>query len=257
MNNNKPKSSNVLVLAGCMAVLVLVAIFTFKPGGDQPAPPAQTGQAAGDTTPKPTPAADSKLAKAGEAGISWLEASRLPKIEGEVKGGRNPFVDLMLPSKPIVHQGSTPPVVPPPVTPPKPPVDTPTQLTLTKTLEWTTHEVLTKAFEKENLVVELRAGKRANQVVLSGYPPDFDRAVELIKNLDVPPPIPPFVLSGVVITPSVHLAVISLNGKQYSLVEGDTIPGLKWTVKQVDATSVTLTNGRQSKALRLSGGSPS
>jgi hypothetical protein len=108
---------------------------------------------------------------------------------------------------------------------------------------------------EQNLAVEAKPGGRRNQITITGPDPDFGQAVELVGKLDVAPPPPNFVLSGVIITPRLHYAAINVDGRYYTLLEGESMPDLGWTVKQITPTRVTLTKGKQHVELRLSGGS--
>ena len=72
----------------------------------------------------------------------------------------------------------------------------------------------------------------------------------------VPPPVPAFVLSGIISTPSERFASISVDGHYYTLLEGETIPKMGWTVAAIRATSVVLVNKSQKIIIPLPGGSP-
>lgn len=261
MNGNK-QSREAIVLAGTMAILLIIAIFTFKGmmGGSAatPAPPAPAEETSTSAKKTPVKVADNN------GNVPWLDNNRVPRLVEEVKGGRNPFLNLLMDKE----KPSTPPAPTPPSTPHTPtaspgPGSMPFQpsdikLSCTRTLQWTTPQVLAQEFKAASLPdITLAAGKAPRQIVLSGYSPEYEKAVEIIKQTDVPPPIPHFVLAGVITTPSQRFAAILLDGKQYSLLDGESIPGLGWTVKRITPTGVTLTKGVQSVQLRLSGGSPS
>ena len=261
----KKQTRDAVILSVALVALLVVAIVTIRGmQGDQvPAPvPATTNVAA---PPTPTaPATANKPAAPAEAGtLPWIDDTRLSNIVTEVKGGRNPFIDLTLPKSPESNTPvpSTTKVTPPEVTTPAEPnpiePDMNPPLNLVKTLNWTTPEVLAARFAQAKLNVNLTPTGRPDQVKLEGYSPDFERAVEIINALDVAPPIPKFVLSGVIATPTQRLAVVLLDGKQYSLLEGESIPELGWIVTKITPTGVNLTKGKLSTKLRLSGGSPS
>ena len=72
----------------------------------------------------------------------------------------------------------------------------------------------------------------------------------------IPPPVPAFVLCGIIATPSERFASISVDGHYYTLLEGETIPKMGWTVTAIKATSVVLVNKSQKLIIPLPGGSP-
>ncbi len=256
-----------IFLSVAILALIILAVYTFhgmsgSTATPKPAAPDANAaaQASSDTTQSPaSTTSPTPATRASDNGkVTWLDETRLPELVGEVQGGRNPFMDLIVPTssptptptRRIANDGGTPDI-------PKTPNELP-KLTLRKTLNWITPEALAAAFTAEKLkTVDMISGSRPNQVVIKGYEPEFSQAVEIINEKDVPPPIPHFILSGVIATPTQRLAVVLLDGKQYSLLEGESIPTLGWTATRITPTGVNLTKGKLSTELRLSGGSPS
>lgn len=90
---------------------------------------------------------------------------------------------------------------------------------------------------------------------LGGFPPKIATVTD--KPFTPPlPPIPAFVLSGIVTTPSERYAGITVDGHYLTLLEGEEVPALGWTVTKITPDSVSLVKKKQSVTLRLSGGSP-
>ncbi len=201
------QTRDAVILAVALLALVIVGYFTFKQmQGDQvpPPPPAASATTPGTAPAAPgtaaatpgttaTPAGGEKTASAADTEpLSWIAKDRLPNIKAEVAGGRNPFMDLALPPTPPSISTPTNVTKPPSnpgtghstsVTPSEPGGDL-APMTLTRTLNYTTPQVLAAAFKKEHLDVNLKPTGRPNQVKLEGYAPDYDRAVELINELE-------------------------------------------------------------------------
>ena len=180
----------------------------------------------------------------------------------DVQGGRNPFTNMLLTPPPEVTTNLDTIKLPKPAKhrdnyPPSPSSVVP-KLQDTITLHWVTPQQVAAAFKAADLTgVRFQSGKQANTVEIIGTLPDFENAVEIAHKLDVAPPFPHCLLTGVIITQTQRLAVVLLDGKQYNLSEGESIPATGWTVTSITEMSATLTKGNLQHMLRLSGGNPS
>lgn len=267
MNITK-QTRDAIILGSALLILIGVAVSQFKATGiTSPAPANANG-----TAKKEQSVTASTKREANP--VAWVENARLPQALDEVKSGRDPFKDLLLPPKPSPY--TTPkPTAPLPIPPstntaqvqpvnPIPaagentgrltdPLPLAMDTTVTCPLAWLTIGALENALNAEGLGI-IVARTKADKVTLTGSPDDVARAVELLKRLDVPPPPPPFVLAGVITTPTERYVAITLNGRYYSLFDGESMPDLGWTVKTITSTGVILVKGKQRVELRLAGG---
>ena len=136
-----------------------------------------------------------------------------------------------------------------------PPLELETEQTVK--LHWISWQDAAAALKQENITdVTVSPGRKAGTARFSGPEVSVRDALDnIIARLDAEPPAPDFQLRGVITTASANMAVISVNGKTYSLYQGDVIPGLGWTVKTVTPASVTLTKkGYTAVTRRLAGG---
>jgi type IV pilus biogenesis protein PilP len=288
------KTIQAIMLGALLLSLVVVAVITFMPaGGGQhtPAPLGNTTRANNPVTPPPQTAKDSspkgvtpkvltESAPEKNAGVTWLDLDRVAVITAEVAHSRNPFVDVkgftIPPSDvkpnptPTSPKGTQTPIVgsggkggksqlPPfgpsgnpnvikPLIPEGPTVRTPVTLT------WlSVADVQQKLKDAPSITVE--AGKQPNQVIIVGPDNLVAPAVTVVKALDVPPPPPPFILTGVIVTDETKMAMLSLDGRIYRVTRGQTIPRVGWTVTEITANSVSLSDGRRQLRVMLSGGS--
>ncbi len=260
---NIPKQAQQAIILGIL-VVVLGVVFFFSAKGSNPTPPppppksTEATNAAGQH-----PAGPTKKRKAPEK-LEWVllkvKTGQIDTLVADAKGDRNPFQNLLPPPPQANAQprGTTPPgnIIPPdkdnsPFMPP------PIQIvTLVKTLVYTTVDAVKQAVEKAGLNVQVTAGMRSNQIRIKGTKPEYDEAVALVNTLDTPPPPPPFVLTGIITTPTVRYAAITLGGKFYSLFEGESMPDTGWTVTRITPSEVSLMKKTQFMKLRLSGGKP-
>jgi len=278
------QTQNIIWLLVLVGILAVVAVFTFKgsgggPSGPTPAPSpapqaAQTPAAPG--APDATTAPGEKTASTGK--LRWLQQpgqAKGPALVSSMRGGRDPFAksdsggtvgDIPTPSKPPTPLpipkptlGASGPIGPGNPLPPFPTTLGTPQLEqrMEKVLLWITPHMLAQIFTLQKLEVTLIAGKKPGAVIITGYAPDFDKAVALTTQLDVPPPVPNFTLMGVVLSGAERYAAITVDGAYYTVMEGDRIPRLGWMVIAISSESVRLKKGKQTVQLRLSGGNPS
>jgi hypothetical protein len=253
MNKSNKVIRDAAILGVLVIVLVIVGISQFKQIGTSPTPkpakkPAEGQQAAatGKTlTSTPAPADEQ-----GSGKVVWHSAARVVNILDEVAGGRDPFNNLLVATMPPADLTPEDTPTPPEKEPdpfPFPSGDNsgfePVEHKKTVALAWVKPEILAKAFSERNLLVNLAAGKKGDEVVLTGTSPDFEEAVQVIAALDVPPPVPNFKLSGIIDSQRERFVAISLDGKMYTLTEGETIPNKGWKVKKITTTGVVMTNG--------------
>ncbi len=260
-----------VLLGVALVVLVVVAYLTLKGNGAPATASTRTSAAAAD------PAKDAGEKKqAVPDDMSWVDPLRLGSAIGEVQGGRNPFEDLLptgstTPGR-ATHQSAAP-------VPPRPasgagtasrfsvpdghasglmgggtlpPLETPVQQPVT--VQWITRADLEKALAKERLAVKVLLTRQQGTYTLSGPRDDVQEARAMVAELDVAPPVPDFVLTGVITTPVARYAVITVAGTTYSLYEGETVPALGWTVAKITATGVEMVKGKQHAPIRLGGG---
>lgn len=264
------QTGQVLVLAVLMVALVAFGIMQFSSSsGTKPPPPSQTAKgdeataAKKDNTAKKANDKKAAKGKAGAAVISWVNQDEVPTLVKKTKGGRNPFKNLILYEK---KNGTDDRTVAKPSrdTSKEPPFDNPRFIdpvtnmhTRTVYLEWITPQQVAGTMRDAGLAIMLRSGKNPQSIVIEGESPDFENALALINRINVPPPPPPFQLSGVMLTPGTRYAAIGLHGNVYTVLEGEPVPSTDWTVLTISPTTVTLKKGKQSVSLRLAGGSPS
>lgn len=70
------------------------------------------------------------------------------------------------------------------------------------------------------------------------------------------PATPDFALSGIINSPSMSYAIISVDGQYYTLMKGETMPHYNWTMVNISPSSVVLKKNNQKVTLRMTGGSP-
>lgn len=257
------QTGQVMILAVLMVALVIFGVYQFTAGNKAAPPPPPPPPASGEAANNPAePAkAENAVKKGASAVVTWIELERVPKLVAQTKGGRDPFKDIVLYAggKSTIGSANDPVVLSPQ---PEPTIgngsgDDLEVHTITVTLDWITPQQVASAMNDAGLAVKLRAGKRANIVIIEGESPDYEEALALVAKLNVPPPAPPFQLTGVMLAPGSRYAAIGLEGNVYTVLEGEPVPTTDWTVTQISPTTVTLKKGKQSVSLRLAGGSPS
>ncbi|MHB0935850.1 MAG: hypothetical protein ACYDCO_02125 [Armatimonadota bacterium] len=265
---NVNKQTREYIALGVLLVVLAIAIVFFLQS-NKPKPVTKNQPAETKQEKKVTPASSQTAANSR----SWVtdEKARIPGLIDEVRGGRNPFKDLMMPvmaEGPESSPNATPSPLPGPIIPTGadrsigninqgslPPLELETEQTVT--LRWISWQQAATVLKKEGITdVTVSPGKKAGTARFSGPEVSVRDALDnIIARLDVEPPAPDFQLRGVITTASANMAVISVSGKTYSLYQGDTIPGVGWTVKEVTASSVTLTKkGYTAVTRRLAGG---
>jgi len=256
MNMSKPVQAIVLVSA--IVVLIVMVVFTFKGQNAPPPKPAdasanQTAAEGSESAPQPVPPpADT----AGSSSVDWLDPSRVAMTVLEVKGGRNPFENLMAPPPPVPPSTQAPkpgPIIPKAGERPLPlPNDDFTETSKTVKLQWISWQQFAATMKTQIPSLTVTAGK-PGEAKLSGLTPDVHDAMVALPSIDVAPPTPPFVLVGVIADTTKRYAVITLNGKSYSLYEGESFAD-GWTVSRITSTEVILQKGKLNTSLRLAGG---
>jgi hypothetical protein len=264
------KQQTQFVLGGLLLALVVAFALTVPGmlGGNKPPAPATTGgKESGTAAVKPAAPAAAATLSEEPGNMDWVP-TELSKLVDLVAVSRNPFQSLL----PNPEADVTPPEQP--VTPPNPtpPEQTPTGPTLPwfPTSPGTTPPAASTFTEKVRLewasVSDLAAGLKRYGVsakaaqsnpgwaVISGPSEAQPQAMETVRLLNTPPPIPDFELQGVVITPERTVAYIAYDGKTYAVKQGQAIPHVGWTVTAVSSNRVTVFDGRRSKEITLSGG---
>jgi hypothetical protein len=249
---------DIAFLIGACVLLAVVAYFSLKPSTPAPKPaPAHEAP-----PPNAAAAAQDAAKKAASGHVEWLTEelrAKAPQLGASLKAGRDPFKDFRGHAT-VNEPGAPPPVHDPANTNPLPPFPVPVaekEHVVTKTLTWITPRMLAKTFDLQKLAVTMVAGRTPGSVVIRGFNPDFERALTLVGQLDIAPPVPTFVLAGVVATGAERYAALRVNGHFYTVMEGESIPRIGWRVTQIFEGGVTLRKGKQTVQLRLSGGSPS
>jgi len=263
MNVNK-QTREYIALGVLLTVLAIAIVFFLQSSKPKPVvqkpPDTKTEQ-------RKAKAVSSKAAINSKNWVAEQE-DRIPSLIAEVKGGRNPFKDLQMPA--VVEEPTAPPPVTRQQSDPIPPSgqlygrsstgpDGPLPIDVEKiiTLRWINWRDAAAALKKEGITdVTVSAGRKAGTARFSGPEVSVRDALDnIIARLDVEPPAPDFQLRGVITTASANMAVLSVNGKTYSLYQGDIIPGLGWTLQKVTPSSVTLKKkGYTSVTRRLAGG---
>lgn len=258
---NANKQTREYIALGVLLVILGITIVFFLQGNK----PQQPANAKTQQAKKATPAASKTTVNSS----GWVaqEQARIPSLVAEVQSGRNPFKDLMAPASapkpaPAPTGGQSAPIPPGGELYGRQPSgfsDGPLQVDIERTvkLKWITWQDAAAALKRENITdVTVTPGKQPGTARLQGPEVSvLDALDNIIARLDVEPPAPDFQLRGVITTTSANMAVISVDGKTYSLYQGETIPGVGWTVKTVTPTSVTLTKkGYTSVTRRLAGG---
>lgn len=263
MNVNK-QTREYIALGVLLTVLAIAIVFFLQSSKPKPVP-----QKPPDTKTeqrKATPAAS----KTATNSKNWVaeQGDRIPSLIAEVKGGRNPFKDLQMP---VVADA---PKTPEPIGNRPDPIPVRGEqygrlssmgnegalsidVEKTITLSWISWQDAAAALKKEGITdVTVSQGRKAGTARFKGPEVSVQDALDnIIARLDTEPPAPNFQLRGVITTASTNMAVISVNGKTYSLYQGDMIPGLGWTLQKVTPASVTLTKkGYTPVTRRLAGG---
>lgn len=254
MKSKKMREYIALGVLGLVLVIAVVSVIS----GNQPKPasskPAGTAQAAKPVVPEEKPADNS---------TEWVlkQQTRIANLVGEVKGGRNPFKDLLMP----VAAATTTPLPPVKVEPVKnqgeslpswstgllPALDF---IVIEKPvkLKYISEQEATHAVKAATGDITVTAVKNTRIVKLRGAEEAMPAALEAIARIDL---APDFQLRGVITTSSANFAVISVQGKTYSLYEGDTIQELGWTVTRITSADVTLRKKQYDPVVtRLAGG---
>lgn len=253
MNMTKPVQA--IVLASAIVILIVMVIFTFRgqnnnptvPKNDNPSTKEATADG-NDNTAQPNPPPE-----ASASGVDWLDSSRVAMTVLEVKGGRNPFENLMASSPPPPEVKPAPPSKNPiiPANGDQPLPDF-TETSKTVTLHWISWQQLAAKMKAQIPSLTVTAGN-SGQAKLKGLTPDVNDAMAALPSIDVAPPIPPFALVGVIADTTKRYAVITLNGKSFSLYEGESFAD-GWTVMRITPTGVILQKGKLNTSLRLAGG---
>jgi hypothetical protein len=263
MKMNK-QTIQVMVLSGLMLILIIWAIMEYG-GFGTPAPAPVPAPPKPAAVKKPTdkvnasaPGGTAAVNKDNPADLLWINTERLANIVNEVKGGRNPFEDLMLPAQPVLPTTVKTPKdynkdFSDPNIKPLPSIDA--KLTQQLKLSWLNAGEVKKLLAKEGFQ-KLMVGAvndSSHSIKLSGIQVDVEDAMKLINGNDKEPPKPKFRLIGVLQTNDKSFVVIAVNGQQYELYEGDTINKLGWSVAAINASGVRLTKGRQTILLPIGG----
>lgn len=231
MNKDK-KVKEVVILVLLLAVLVVAAVIQFSgrklSASPTTAPKSSTDTSSTQSTTSSTntvsaTSTSSEESKVGD--LSWIDGRRLPTIVAEVAHGRDPFCDPFAAADAKAVPSSTPT-----------PTSTPSKPGMGSSAVQATSTVLPSASEHLG-----RIGAVAQEQTPPFVPP--------------PPPPPNFVLMGIVSTSRDRYAAITVDGHYYTLLEGESIPTLGWTVEKIGSYSVLMKKGSQTISLRLSGGS--
>ncbi|HEY3417887.1 MAG TPA: hypothetical protein VGM23_13470 [Armatimonadota bacterium] len=266
----KKQTGEILLLTGVLVVLAVVAFWQLRQSNAAkanltPAPAATTPASVTTPASPATPAAAVTATPAAATtadgnSLVWVDQVKVASLVNQVKKGRNPFQGEGADNKP---EGTPPP---PKILKPLPggkitssgPMALPPlkEVKLTRTLEWVTPQELAQAFAGANLTgVKLLARKGSEQVVIVGLGQEnFQKAVDLVNALDVPPPAPNFQLQGIVSTDEGRYVALRVDGKFYTLKEGSVVPNVGWVVTRVTPNRVTLVKEKQSVQLLLAGG---
>jgi len=254
------KKTREYIALGVLGVVLIIAVISVI-RSNQPKPstrarkPEGTAQAAAKPrTPEKQPAAGS---------MEWVskQQSRIASLVGEVKGGRNPFKDLMMPvetaaATPPPRQQTEPVKDPGGALPSWPSISMPAldfiMIEKPVKLKYISARDAARVVKEAANAVTVSAVKNTRAVRLRGPEEAMPDALAAIARVDV---APDFQLRGVITTSAANFAVISVQGKTYSLYEGDTIPELGWTVTRITPADVTLRKGQYDPVVkRLAGG---
>jgi hypothetical protein len=268
MKMNK-QTIQVLVLSALMLVLIIGAVMTYGGGGTPtPPPPAPTSNdKPGSETPgKPVdsngtsdkPEEDSKAVrkKGNPADLLWIDTGRLVNVVSDVKGGADPFEDLMTPPPPIIPNANANDI---PSTvnnsgnvSPLPAIDT--NITQKINLIWLNAVEIKKLLKNEGFNLKIKTiNNNSRFISMTGMRIDIEDALKIIREADKEPPKPKFRLVGVLKTSTKNFVILAVNGQQYELYEGDTINKLGWCVAAINNSGVRLTKGRQTILLPIGG----
>ncbi len=281
----------VLILVVLMLFLIIYAVM--QPGvlgGSKPADQAkptanETAKTADDNAADPAGDVKVDRKKGNPADLLWIDTERLAGVVTEVKGGRDPFEDLLIPEKivlennaannpannaannpannPANNAANNPANNPLPsgngdVSPLPSPDDNISQQVK---LFWLTASDLRKLLKIEGFKINqgtnglrIKAiNDNSHTVTLTGLRVDVDDALKIINASDKEPPKPKFRLIGILKTSNKNFVVLAVEGQQYELYEGDTINKLGWSVAAINASGVRLTKGRQTVLLPIGG----
>jgi len=230
------------ILGAVVLVLVIVVANFLKSNRPSApvAPAAATEQASDPATTAKAPTA---------APMAWVKDLRLAGIPMEVRGGRDPFQNLLY-AQPMPEQSSAP-APSGPVLPALPPVEPIVERSVP--LKWITWDMLSARMRADvgDLPVDVSKGDDAAHAKVRGTKLDLQQVFERMDTLDTPPPL---ALAGVIVGAGSRMAVLSVNGKTYTLYEGEVVPTLGWTLAKITSTEVILRKGNFSESLRLAGG---
>ncbi|MEI6518679.1 MAG: hypothetical protein WCO98_01330 [bacterium] len=265
MKMNK-QTIQVLVLSGLMLVLIIGAVMTYGGGNKAPAPavtsaPSTTTTAnkPGDTsqTPDKQIADDTKVIrkKGNPADLLWIDTARLETVVADVKGGADPFENLMTPPPiiaPITNANNTSATTANGDTKPLPAIDA--TITQQVKLFWLNAGEIKKLLLNEGFRLKIKAiNDSSRNITMTGMRIDVEDALKIIREADKEPPKPKFRLVGVLKTSNKNFVILAVNGQQYELYEGDTINKLGWSVAAINDSGVRLTKGRQTILLPIGG----
>ncbi len=258
MKMNK-QTIQVLVLSGLMLVLIIGAVMQYggfgAPAPAPAAPPANsTDKPNGNSGDAPGEEVKVVRKKGNAADLLWIDSARLEHVVEEVKGGADPFENLMLPPKPILPN-ITNNAQPSPNGDIKPLPAVDDKITQKVTLFWLTASEVKKLLKNEGfLLLKIKAiNDNSRSITMIGVRVDVDDALKIIRESDKEPPKPKFRLIGVLKTTDKSFVVLAVEGQQYELYEGDTINKLGWSVAAINASGVRLTKGRQTVLLPIGG----
>jgi hypothetical protein len=117
-------------------------------------------------------------------------------------------------------------------------------------LKWITGDAVVKALEQFKTVnVEVKK----DVVTLTGPGADVEKAYAALLASDVEPPVPDFGLRGIIMTETRPMAFGLYNGQYYQVVKGQAIPGSGWSVTSITDSTMTVTDGNRTKAIKAGG----
>lgn len=259
MKMNK-QTIQVVILSVLMIFLISYGLMQSGTFNQAPPPAPPTTDAKPDDKKNDTEenAPEEKVVrkKGNPADLLWIDVGRLNDVVNEVKGGRDPFEDLLTPP-PVIIPPTDSMVRPLPsdngTVKPLPALDD--NISQKVTLFWLTAGELRKLLANEGfrLIKVKSVSANSHTVTLTGLRVDVDDALKIIRETDKEPPKPKFRLIGVLKSSDKNFVVLAVNGQQYELFEGDTINKLGWSVAAINDSGVRLTKGRQTILLPIGG----
>lgn len=227
--NKENKVKEIVILSVLILVLVIVAVVQLSPdknssnAGTKPDSTSGQEQTAAAPTTSSTTDAPAKE-KNTTFTLAWVDEHRLSTLTKEVVEGRDPFRD---PLAPIINASA-----------------------LSGTMNY--------GQKPSDNSMNGKAGAIADLI-----PKGFDSSGRYTgtKPSQITPwapavqDTPKFNLSGIISTSRQRYASLMVDGRYYTLLEGESIPALGWTVADIESYYVIMKKDTQSLTLRLSGGS--